>query len=83
LGWVRFTHHLRRYGLTLDQYHAHAEAQDFSCAVCLRDDVLLTIDHDHSTRIVRGLLCRTCNDGLGKFKDDPARIEAALHYLRR
>jgi hypothetical protein len=80
--WMSFLHRLRRYGLTLDQFHARAESQDFSCAIC-GQCVELEIDHCHSAGHVRGLLCCLCNDGLGKFKDDPTRLEAAIAYLAR
>src|SRR6267142_6189937 len=55
LGFVSFTHQLRRQRLTLDQYHARLESQDFRCAIC--GDLpqrLLTIDHDHTTNVARG-----------------------------
>ena len=40
-------------------------------------------DHDHTPGKFRGWLCRYCNWGLGHFKDDPALLIRAAHYLRR
>lgn len=38
---------------------------------------------DHQDNHVRELLCFTCNNGLGSFKDDPVRLRAAAEYIER
>lgn len=60
--------------------------QNFSCAICGGNDFerigrVLSVDHDHKTGKVRGLLCLTCNSGLGIFKDDPVLLKKASSYL--
>ena len=50
------------------------------CMICGADD-RLCIDHDHSTKAVRGILCLSCNLGLGSFKDDPEKLKMAIKYL--
>ena len=42
----------------------------------------LAMDHDHETQEFRGFLCGNCNQGIGKFKDDPKLLQAAIEYLR-
>ena len=58
---------------------------DPTCAICGKPEVgrRLNIDHDHATGLVRGLLCRKCNAGIGLLGDNIEGLEAALEYLRR
>lgn len=74
---------VRRYGLTVDDYWKMFDEQGGRCAICqeARGRRELAIDHCHTTGRVRGLLCNRCNPGLGNFRDDVARLRAAIAYL--
>jgi hypothetical protein len=76
----------RKYGMTIDQYNAMLLGQRGLCAIC--GDARpggrtnrMHVDHCHSTKIVRGLLCSRCNQMLGYAKDDPSRLIRAAFYL--
>ena len=71
------------YGITSEQYSVMVKAVNGLCVICglpPKDDKLV-VDHDHETGIIRGIICRRCNLGLGHFNDDPALIARALEYL--
>jgi hypothetical protein len=71
-------------GLRPDEYEDLIAWQDSKCAICLKDkDEQLSIDHNHSTGRIRGLLCGDCNRGLGLFKDNIATLKSAIEYLQR
>ena len=70
------------YSLTQDQLDALVAESDGRCLICDVDTQGdYCVDHCHETGLVRGILCRRCNFGLGWFDDDPARILAAHIYL--
>lgn len=70
----------RKFGMTVEQYDALLLAQDGHCAIC-PSTTELCVDHNHTTGVVRGILCNPCNKALGFLKDDPARLAAAIEYL--
>jgi hypothetical protein len=57
-----------------------------SCCICGQPDGKypndLCVDHQHSTGVIRGMLCRKCNTGLGCFRDDLSLLEKASVYLK-
>ena len=74
-----------KYNLTLDEYRLMLERQRGVCALCGRPPTVrakrLHVDHDHATGKVRGLLCISCNSGLGLLKDSPALLRKAARYI--
>jgi Recombination endonuclease VII len=82
---------LKAYGITIEDYEALLEAQGGVCAICKQPESALhqngvvrrlAVDHDHETKIVRGLLCSGCNQGVGYFRNNPGLLDAAAAYLR-
>lgn len=82
-----------RYRITSEFYTSLYESQSGRCKICgvakkswafhdvkTRKDYLV-VDHEHSSGVVRGLLCVNCNCALGHFKDNPANLAQALTYL--
>src|SRR2546428_12923650 len=76
---------LKIYGITEEVFNALFEEQNGLCAICKQPELYrkLSVDHDHLTSKVRGLLCSRCNTGLGLFKDSKVFLEAAIIYLCR
>ena len=83
--------HLRhKYGVSKDRYNQMLIEQDSRCDICRLPEVRivnnklhrLSVDHNHITNKIRGLLCHKCNTGIGLLRDDIAVVEAALIYLR-
>ena len=78
---------LVHYGITPEQFAERLESQDGRCAICRTDTPGgkggWHVDHDHETKAIRGLLCNNCNNGLGRFADDPVRLRGAVAYLER
>lgn len=43
----------------------------------------LVTDHEHGTTKIRGLLCQSCNTGIGKLGDNLEGLLKAVDYLKR
>ena len=83
-------YHLRRtYGISREILEEILAQQEVKCAICQNELTIggrlptsMVVDHCHSTEKVRGLLCRSCNGGLGFFKDSTLNLARARQYLK-
>jgi len=79
-------HKVKQYNLTPEEYLELKQSQDCKCKICGKEEKnnkkALAIDHCHTTGKVRGLLCDTCNRGIGYLKDDISILKKAIEYLK-
>ena len=81
----------QRYGIDALVYIDMLAKQGGGCAICGRSESAtdgasgkirdLSIDHCHTTNVVRGLLCSACNRGIGLLQDNPDTLRKAAAYL--
>jgi len=79
----------RKFGISSETYAQMLQEQNGVCAICGNPETAtrlgvvkaLSVDHDHKTGRIRGLLCSDCNTGIGKFKDDVKVLQSAIRYL--
>jgi hypothetical protein len=74
---------MNTYGLGPGEYERLFEAQEGACAICRgKRRYRLSVDHDHKTNLVRGLLCRMCNERLlTAARDRPEVLRSGAEYL--
>ena len=80
-----------KYGITIEDHTRMLQEQNFCCAACgvkfspegSRNRAAACVDHDHTTKDVRELLCAGCNLVLGQVEDRVEHLEALIAYLRR
>lgn len=76
----------RLYGLTPAMYREMLDQQEWTCPICerpLTENRTPSVDHDHRTLQVRGIICRRCNSALGMLDDNPELFLRAADYLLR
>ncbi len=75
-----------RYGVEVEEYDAIMEKQENKCAICIlpfASGKKTHVDHNHETGEVRGILCQTCNNGLGHLMELPMNCLRAVKYLHQ
>jgi len=88
-------HRKIKFGMTNDAFESLLKSQDNQCAICHKafDEVrnampgcsrtTICVDHNHITDETRGLLCGSCNKGLGHFFENQEVLLSAITYLKR
>lgn len=72
----------KKYLLESDEYQRLLNKSDGRCMNCGKESKLV-LDHCHDTNKIRGLLCHSCNTGIGKLGDSVEGLERAIEYLLR
>jgi hypothetical protein len=79
-------HKIYKYGMTTSQLNALFVAQGSCCDACKTKKPGRKgwqTDHNHTTGVVRGILCQQCNLALGQAKDSVEILQSLIEYLRR
>jgi hypothetical protein len=80
--WYKQYNRKKRYGVGQNDFEHMYTIQEGKCLVCTLhvapED--MQVDHDHTSGVVRGLLCGGCNNRLGWYEKHRNRIEA--HVMR-
>jgi hypothetical protein len=72
---------LKKYGISTEEYENLLKIQDGKCAICSKEDWRkLSVDHNHETGKIRGLLCMNCNAAIGVIERN---IDKVREYLRK
>lgn len=82
--FAREVERFRLYGITKQEYEVLLQNSGNRCGICAKPfKVTPHIDHDHTSGKVRGLLCGSCNRGIGYLQDDAEILRAAILWVER
>ena len=72
------------HGITDEEFLVKRQAQDNKCEICRSVFVEVpSVDHDHVSKKIRGLVCRNCNFILGHAHDSISVLENLISYLKK
>lgn len=72
---------VRAYQITKEEYLKMIKDSNGKCAICKLKVKELTVDHNHRTGKVRGVLCHKCNSAIGLFMENVKNLKSAIKYL--
>ncbi len=83
-----------KFGISLNDYEFLCAVQNNKCDICDKEECNITapngtknrlsVDHNHITGKIRGLLCHKCNTAIGSLNCDSGieLLNKALEYLK-
>ena len=76
----------KRYNISIEEFNQMLVNQNHKCKICGVDELNagkkgLSVDHDHKSGKVRGLLCSNCNTAVGLLKENINILKSAIKYL--
>lgn len=75
-----------KFGMNINQYNELFKKQNGCCLICKKHQISLSkalaVDHCHQSNKIRGLLCSSCNIGIGHLQDNVKVLQAAIDYLQ-
>lgn len=81
-----------KYGISLEDYYTMLDDQNNACAICLKPEAVihlskplrLSVDHNHSTSAVCGLLCYSCNLAVEHLRKlhTSGSLDRAIAYMK-
>jgi len=77
---------MRSYGISYEDKLIMIKQQNFKCPICKSEisyDNKAAVDHCHKSGKIRGILCGSCNRGVGLLQDSVEVFEAAIQYLKK
>lgn len=89
---ARMTTLKHKYKISQEELDKFLLINEGNCHICSKPETVkskngkiksLALDHCHVTNTNRGMLCHSCNVGLGLFKDSTELLNAAIMYLNK
>lgn len=78
---------IRSYDISVEEYNNMFTEQNGKCKICgIHQSTIgksLSIDHNHYTGKVRGLICQKCNSILGLSNDSTEILLSCIEYLKQ
>lgn len=75
------------FGLTPEEYDniysRLFKKQEGKCYLCEKSDIVLRLDHNHTTGKIRKLLCEDCNLFTGRIEKDLDFVSKVISYIRK